>query len=265
MRRDENPVRPNLARMNTVLQDLAALLELQRLDLDNLELRKTLQGIPENIEETRRNVAHIGEILEKERQRVTDAEVWRRERERDVAIQGELLGKSKAKLQAARNEKENKAAQREIDTIRRTIQEREKEVLQVMEVIEQCRVAIAEHSDEFAQLEVHLKAVEDEGRVRMAEVEQRIGETSALRAELAGRVPAPLLKQYERLHNRIGIAVVEAADGKCTGCHMNLPPQQYNELMRGDKLFTCPACVRILVYRKPASEEPEAGGAGAAG
>ena len=41
-RRDENTIRPNLARMSTVLQDLAALLELQKLDIDNLELRKTL-------------------------------------------------------------------------------------------------------------------------------------------------------------------------------------------------------------------------------
>jgi predicted nucleic acid-binding Zn-ribbon protein len=253
--------------MRTVLQDLAALLELQKLDLDNLELRKTLQGIPENIEETRRNVAHIGEILEKERQRVADAEAWRRERERDVAIQGEMLGKSKAKLQAARNEKESKAAQREIDTIRRTIQDREKEVLQVMEAIEQYRVAIEEHSREFAELEKHLTAVEDEGRVKMGEVELKIGETGARRADLAGKVPPPLLRQYERLHNRIGVAVVEAADGKCTGCHMNLPPQQYNELMRGDKMFTCPACVRILVYRRPPEDAsaPEAGGAGAAG
>jgi hypothetical protein len=237
--------------MSTVLQDLAALLELQKLDIDNLELRKTLQGIPENIEETRRNVAHIGEILEKERQRVADSDAWRRERERDVEIQNELLGKSKAKLQAARNEKENKAAQREIDTIRHTIQEREKEVLQVMDAIEQYRVAIEEHSREFTELEVHLKAVEDEGRVKMAEVEKKIGETGAKRTELASHVSAPLLRQYERLHQRIGVAVVEAADGKCTGCHMNLPPQQYNELMRGDKLFTCPACVRILVYKKP--------------
>lgn len=253
--------------MSTVLQDLAALLELQRLDLDNLELRKTLQGIPENIEETRRNVAHIGEILEKERQRVTDAELWRRERERDVAIQNELLGKSKAKLQAARNEKENKAAQREIETIRRTIQEREKEVLQVMEAIEQYRVAIADHSREFAELEAHLKAAEDEGRVRMAEVERKIGETGARRNELAGHVSTPLLRQYERLHRRIGVAVVEAVDGKCTGCHMSLPAQQYNELMRGDKLFTCPACVRILVYKKSLPEETtaDAASAGAVG
>ncbi len=240
-----------------MLQDLAALEELQKLDVDNLELRKTLQGIPENIEETRRNVAHIGELLEKERLRLAEAEAWRAERERDVSFQNEMLGKSKAKLQAARNEKENKAAQREIDTIRRTIQDREKEVLQVMEAIEQYRVAIADHTREFGELEEHLKGAEDDGRVRMAEVETKIGETSSRRAELAGRVPQALLRQYERLHNRIGVAVVEAKDGRCTGCNMSLPPQQYNELMRGDKLFTCPACVRILVYKKPPQEEPE--------
>lgn len=243
------------------MQDLAALEELQRLDLDNLELRKTLQGIPENIEETRRNVAHIGELLEKERQRLGEAEAWRTEREREAAFHGELLGKSKGKLQAARNEKENKAAQREIEVIQRTIKDRDNEVLQLMGAIEQYRGAIEEHSKEFAELQEHLRALEEEGRVQMADVEARIGETTARRAELAGRVSPPLLRQYERLHKRIGVAVVEAADGRCTGCNMSLPPQQYNELMRGDKLFTCPACVRILVYRKP----PAADGGGAAG
>ena len=129
-----------------------------------------------------------------------------------------------------------------------------------------CATIIEDHSREFAELEEHLRSAEEEGRVRMAEVETRIGETSQRRAELSCRVPPQLLRQYERLHQRIGVAVVEARDGRCTGCNMALPAQQYNELMRGDKLFTCPACVRILVYRKSVEEPPpDADGAGTAG
>ncbi len=230
--------------------DLAALEELQNLDLENLELRNELKGIPLTIEETRNNVSHIAEILEREKQRLKEGEEWRHDHEREISLQNELLTKSKAKLQAARNEKENKAAQREIDTIRKIIQEREKEALEVMEAIEQYRVAIEEHSKEFGELEQHLKATEEEGKARIDAVEAKIGETAANRSELASKVPQQLLRQYERIHKRLGLALVEVIDGGCTGCNMNLPPQMYNELQRGDQIFNCPQCYRILVFKK---------------
>jgi len=233
-----------------VQNDLAALEALQDLDLQNLDLRKELSGIPETIEEMRKNVAHIGEILERERVRLKEAEEWRRDREREVLIQNEMLIKSKTKLQASRNEKESKAAQREIDIIRKNIQEREKEAIEVMEAIEQYRVAIEEHTREFGELEQHLRETEEEGAARVAQVEARIGETASKRADLAARVPKALLGNYERIHKRLGVALVEVVDGSCTGCNMGLPPQMYNELQRGDKLFNCPWCFRILVYKK---------------
>lgn len=234
--------------------DLAALEELQNLDLQNLELKAELKDIPQNIEETRQNVAHIAEILDRERLRLKEAEEWRGDREREVALQNDLLGKSKAKLQVARNEKENKAAQREIDAIRKNISDREKEAIEVMEAIEQYRVAIEEHTHEFGELEKHLKATEEEGNARIAAVDAKIAETASRREQLASRVPQKLLRQYERIHKRLGVALVEVVDGSCTGCNMSLPPQMYNELQRGEKLFTCPQCVRILIYKK--KEEP---------
>ena len=239
---------------DTVQNDLAALEELQNLDLQNLELRKELEDIPQTIEETRTNVSHIAEILDRERLRLEEAEKWRADREREIALQNELLAKSKAKLQVARNEKENKAAQREIDTIRKNIQEREKEALEVMEAIEQYRVAIDEHNKEFGELEKHLKATEEEGQARIDAVDAKIAETASRRAELASRVPQKLLRQYERIHARLGVALVEVVDGSCTGCNMGLPPQMYNELQRGDKLFKCPQCMRMLVFKK--KDEP---------
>jgi predicted nucleic acid-binding Zn-ribbon protein len=241
-----------------VQEELAALEELQNLDLENLELRNELESIPENIEEMRNDVSHVGEILERERQRLAEAEEWRRDREREIEIQSELLAKSKAKLQAARNEKESKAAQREIDTIRRTIQEREKEAIEVMEAIDSYRTAIEEHTKEFAELESQLEATEKEGQTRMAQVEKEIGLTGSRRAELASRVPERLLRMYERIHKRLGLALVECIDGHCAGCNMELMAQMYVELQRHEKIISCPSCNRILVFKgkdKAAAEE----------
>ncbi len=238
-------------------EELAALEELQKLDLDILELRNELNSVPLAIEETRQNVSHIGEILERERERLRESEEWRQDREKAVELQSDLLNKSKAKLQVARNEKENKAAQREIDIIRKNIQEREKETLDVMEAIEQYRKAIEEHTVEFAELEKHLNATEEEGNERMKEMGLAIGKTEDRRAQLVSRVPDKLLRQYERIHKRLGLALVPVVDGSCTGCNIGLQPQMYNLLQRGNKIFTCPNCFRILVYNKV--DNPESG------
>ncbi len=243
-----------------MINELASLEELQTLDSGTLDHRNELVTIPENLEAMRGDVAHVGEILEREKERLTEAEQWRLDREKGIASQNELLIKSKAKLQVARNEKENQAAQREIDTIRKTIQEREEETLKVMEAIEQYRVAIDKHTSEFAELEKQLADSEEEAEARMAELKADIAKTEARRAEIASRIPEKTMRLYDRIQKRLGQAVVEAVDGHCAGCNIGILAQMYNELQRGDKLYQCPNCYRILIYKEksdPNSAEEE--------
>ena len=236
--------------------ELEFLEELQTIDLEILKQRKELNAIPQNLQAMRNDVAHVGEILQREKERLEEAEQWRLDREKDIVLQNDLLNKSKIKLQAVRNEKEQKAAQREIDAVRKTIQEREEETLKVMEASEQYRSAIEEHTAEFAELEKQLKDSEDEGKARMSEIEVNIGKTAERRNELIGRVPEKTLRLYERIQKRLGRAVVEAEEGHCTGCNMEILPQMYNEIQRGDKIFQCSNCYRILIY-KPRSESQD--------
>ena len=51
------------------------------------------------------------------------------------------------------------------------------------------------------------------------------------RETLTTQLPVALRKRYELLMSRRGgVAVVEARDGACLGCHMHLPPQMFNNL-----------------------------------
>jgi predicted nucleic acid-binding Zn-ribbon protein len=229
--------------------ELASLEELQTLDSETLKYRQEASAIPEDLTAMRGDVAHVGEILEKEKEHLAEAEQWRLDREKGIVSQNQLLTKSKAKLQLARNEKESKAAQREIDTIRKTIQEREEETLKVMDAIEQYRVAIEKHSGGFAELEKQLADSEDAAKARMAVIEKTIGKTEARRAEIVAKIPVKTLRLYDRISKRFGQAVVEATEGHCTGCNIDILAQVYNELQRGDKLYQCPSCFRILIYK----------------
>lgn len=236
--------------------ELVALQELQRLDLENLELRNQLAAIPEELDTLRGDVSRVSELLERERQRLAETEKWRLDREREVLIKNELMMKSRAKLQNARNEKESKAAQREIDAIRKAIQDCEHEALEVMEVIEQYRKAIAEHGAEFGELERHLAVREQEAKDQATGIEDRLKAWENRRSELTRKVSPPLLGKYERIHKRIGLAVVEVQGGCCKGCHMELLPQAHIELQRGGRLVQCSNCNRILFL----SSEPTVNG-----
>jgi predicted nucleic acid-binding Zn-ribbon protein len=239
----------------TVQQELASLEKLQQLDLKNFEIRKELEDIPQEIEETRKNVEHVRIILEKEKARLNEAESWYAQREKEIALQNDMLVKSKSKLSAAQNERETKAAQREIDTIRKHIQDSEKEMLELMEAIDQYRIAINEHTGEFAKLEEHLAETEAAGKKRLDDAEAQIAKTKEERQRLAEKVPTRILRQYERIHKRLGRALVEVVDGNCTGCNISLLPQLYNELQRGEKIFSCPSCSRILIYKEKTDTE----------
>ena len=57
------------------------------------------------------------------------------------------------------------------------------------------------------------------------------------------------MRRYERvLARREGRAVVEALNGKCTGCQMKLPPQLFILVQRLETLESCPACQRFLFF-----------------
>jgi len=237
--------------------ELAALEELQHLDLKTLDLHNEPKGIPENLEAMKAEVGHIASLLQKEKERLEEAEQWRLDREKDVAAQNAMLAKSKVKLQTVRNEKEHKAVQREIDNIRKNIQDREEEAIKVMEAIEQYRSAIEDHTREFGELEAQLRESEEQAKARMADLEEAIGKVNSRKGEITARVSPELLRLYKRIHKRLGRAVVEAKDGYCMGCNMEILAQAYNELQRGDKLYQCANCFRILVFKpKEESEEP---------
>jgi uncharacterized protein len=36
--------------------------------------------------------------------------------------------------------------------------------------------------------------------------------------------------------------------GVCQLCHINLPPQAFNEIKRGNSLMSCPNCHRIVYW-----------------
>ncbi|HSE84091.1 MAG TPA: C4-type zinc ribbon domain-containing protein, partial [Thermodesulfobacteriota bacterium] len=66
------------------------------------------------------------------------------------------------------------------------------------------------------------------------------------REKVTSLVNSDILSMYERVKRKNGIALVEAKNEVCTGCHMNIPPQLFNEVLTSSRIIQCPNCQRIL-------------------
>ena len=68
------------------------------------------------------------------------------------------------------------------------------------------------------------------------------------RSEKALLIDPGLLKRYERVRDsRGGIGVSFASSGRCMGCNMIIPAQQYNQILRSPSDQSCASCLRLLV------------------
>ena len=83
-----------------------------------------------------------------------------------------------------------------------------------------------------------------------ASIDAELAEVASGRTELVAGVPASLLAQYERIRARSGGIGIARLDGhRCTGCHLELPNREVDELRRAapDAVVLHDECGRILV------------------
>lgn len=146
--------------------------------------------------------------------------------------------------------RELQALQEEAASLRRRIGSREDDVLTVMEELEpvaadaaRLRVARDEAAGRAAQLRADVDRSE-------GAIDAELGEVAATRARLVADVPGPLLAQYERIRARTGgIGIARLEGNRCTGCHLELPNREVDEVRRAapDAVVLHDECGRILV------------------
>lgn len=240
-------------------EQLRLLRELQAIDSRRQEMRKSIEGLPERLRPAKQDLAKLEAMLQQERDQLADTEKWRAEQEELARRDEEAVRHAKAKLQQSRNTKDFAAANREVENKRRMIAEREEELIKVIGAMEQTRAQLAQREKDVSALREHVASEEAAIAAKTAEIGAELEKQESGRQAIASQVPRELLRRYEQVQRRRGIALVPVVDGSCKGCFMSLPPQLNNIIARGTSLESCPSCQRLL-FRVEA--EPEAKGDG---
>ncbi len=167
--------------------------------------------------------------------------------ESDANMNLPKVAKSKGKLTSVKTNKEYQALLKEVEDLKTANSKIEDQMLEILEQSDTAEAQLSEKKQafEFAKNRV---AGEKAGITMAAEKDRtRLAELQVDFQTVLDTVNPDILKAFRSVRSRIGnLAVAKVEDAVCEGCHMNIPPQMYNELQRFESLMYCPQCQRII-------------------
>jgi len=230
--------------------------ELQEIDSVLDEIREAQVSFAPGLDNIKEDISLLEAAGEEFRQELASKEIERRDR-RDVVerLKG-LIAQSKEKIAQIANNKEYFAVLKELEHNQKQVEREEVELLGLIEEIDSIKEQISDNDQQLKAKQKELTAKEKEIASQVASLEKKIKAGEKGRQAKAKEINEVFLRRYQRIRKRFKNAVVKAENGTCRGCNVNVPPQVYNNLLKGQELMNCPNCQRIMVT-KPASDSDE--------
>ena len=232
-------------------EQIAALAKLQRLELDITEITMKLSQVNQRFEVLDGKQIDFMHMIEQLESTIKEMNQRYRAYESDAKTNLDRIKKSEAKLSSVKTNKEYQSSLKEIDDLKEKNSKLEDEMIEFLECIEEADKELKTKRTAYSALKAE---VQTEKEIIEKEAQEQRLHLEALDAEwkaLSESIDAELLDTFNRIKNnqtnKIGIVAVRKA--VCQGCYMNIPPQLYNELQRGDKLQRCPICDRIIYWQ----------------
>lgn len=236
---------------------IAALWGLQKLDLEIIEFDKRLGELPAKKQTLIEKIREIEDEANKKKSELQSIEDEKIKLEHEIEEEANKIKTVESRLGFIRNPKEYQEVRKKVELAKKANKLREDEVIKKMEQIEainkDLEALMPKIEEEIKKIEDNLKIYEEE------ELKLKSGreELVSRRALYISKIPNDIYNKYEMIRSKSrGIGVSQAKNESCEGCFMNLPPQLYNLILKGDNLYNCPYCQRFLVYiPEPETEE----------
>ncbi|SDL54084.1 zinc ribbon domain-containing protein [Tessaracoccus oleiagri] len=239
-----------------MLAEPSAQLQLLRLaDLDSEMARVThaARSLPQHrtIQELMEQRQQIGDALTAASTNADDLEVAARRAEADLVPVRARLERNQERIDGGTisDQKVLRGLIEETEHLKGRISTLEDAQLDAMGRAEEAVAARDELARRKEQIEQRLReevAARDEAVARLKEEAQSL---TASRQPVAGTIPEPLLKLYEKLRAATGLGAARLVQGRCGGCQLTLTVADLDKFRKApaDEVLRCVECDRILV------------------
>ena len=228
-------------------EQIALLVELQVKESAAAKIQSVLDALPVKINEIAAVLNTFESAIEAQKEHLAELKKLYRSFDADIRTNQERIKKREVQLRSCTTNKEYQAILKEIEEIKKASSRIEDETIACLEKIDTAENEVKEKEKEYAVEAGDVARQSAELESEADAQRQSLDELLSVRGSLVEKIEPALFKDYEFIKSKArGIAIVEVKECICSGCHMNIPPQMYNELHRGDELRMCPHCHRML-------------------
>ena len=170
---------------------------------------------------------------------------------RDLEYEAEDLRKNIAELHEKlyggkiKNPKELMSMEQEKDMFQASLNKKEDSLLDLMEEEEAANKRFKIQEEYLSNITKEWKQQQKELVSDKDRLETQLNQLNEKRNELVSGIEPQELQVYEFVRSRKGNAVVRVEQGRCQGCHIKLPMNEWQKARTGT-LVQCSSCGRIL-------------------
>jgi len=234
--------------------EIKQLTELQVIDLQIAKLDAEINAEQSALSKMEKAYNERLATIEELKERIEAAETQRRELEAELADELGRIKERQSKMMQVQTNREYQSLLKEIEDGKKSIKEKEEEIVRIMESSEANAKIMAEQESLIEEEKKTLSQENTKVKKHAGEIEGKKAKIVVKREAMAKDIKTQALRKYDMLRTRRnGKAVVGVVNGICQGCFMSIPPQHFNDILKGDRLLNCPTCQRIL-FHDPESE-----------
>ncbi len=236
---------------NVTREQIDILVELQSIDIKSGKIRAELNTMPAKLDDLESQLKEYELSTQEMESAYSELKKAYRANESDMQLNQAQIRKSNEKLVSVKTNKEYHAILKEIEDLNKKNSGLEDEMIKSLDLMEEEEKHISEQKAKFQQTE---EQVQKEKKALDLKFKKEGNVLTGLDKEwksISEKVDPGLMKRFNSIREQIkGEAIAAVIKEICQGCHMNIPPQLYNELQRCDSLKFCPHCYRIIYWKE---------------
>ena len=237
-------------------EEIKQLTELQVIDLEIAMLDAEISSEQEALAKREKVFTERRASIDELKEKIEAAEAQRRGLEAELSDDLNRIKERQAKMMQVQTNREYQSLLKEIEDGKKSIKEKEEEIVSIMETSEANSKIMAEQENLTEEEKKVLEEESKEFQKHTEAIEKKKAKIVVKRDAMAKDINPTALRKYDLLRTRRnGKAVVGVVNGVCQGCFMSIPPQHFNDILKGDRILNCPTCQRILFHEPESTEE----------
>ena len=241
--------------MNDIREQIGILVEVQDVETEINKADRQIQSLENEADALEHAAGEYEGRVAQEKTALDDLRKNYRELESESKMNAEQIVKSNEKLRSVKTNKEYQAILKEIDEIRKKNSAIEDRMLERLEAIETAESTVKDKQSELTDFLRECKEKREALLARAQRERQAMETLNEKKGQVSAKVDSKWIAVLDDVKKKVrGLAVVPVEQAICMGCHLNIPPQLFNELQRFDEIRYCPHCHRIIYWQEQDSE-----------